>query len=91
MNTCFWYKRLTLSRLIITAMDMGYLIKPRGRDMLVFILQDDDTFVEEVFSYSELRSQNIRKVILKTLIERSSNEVTASWCQAQISTRNAWK
>lgn len=59
--------------------------------MLVFILQDDDTFVEEVFSYSELRSQNIRKVILKTLIERSSNEVKESWGQAQISTRNAWK
>ncbi|MHC5178853.1 hypothetical protein [Serratia rhizosphaerae] len=91
MNICFWRKRLTLARLIITAMDMGYLIRPRGRDKLVFFLQDDDTFVEEVFSYKELRCKNKRKQILKTLIVWSSNGATASWYQAQASTKNAWK
>ncbi|QHA87995.1 hypothetical protein FO014_14055 [Serratia rhizosphaerae] len=79
MKTCFWSKRLTLARLIITAMDMGYLIKLRGKDMLVFTLQDADTFVEEAFSYSELRSPNKRKDVLKTLIKWSNNGATASW------------
>jgi hypothetical protein len=92
MKTRLASKRLTLSRLIITAMDTGYLIKQRGRDMLVFVLQDDDTFVEEAFSYSELRSPNKRKEVLKILIKWAGNdEETIIWHQAQALTKNAWK
>lgn len=60
--------------------------------MLVFTLQDDDTFVEEAFSYSELRSPNKREEVLKILIKWAGNdEETIIWHQAQALTKNAWK